>query len=221
MTKQLKPDEVVKLIEAEYDYRDFILQVASNNNWVFDLTEFTNAIVLAKKGVLGRITTNAQELESEGIVIKSPHKKQYTVTSLGIKIHKAGGFKELEPTENSIKESVSPMDSPKAPDAVDTSQINKADLNFERNKNKTENKLLARIFTADKVAAFSAFATAIAVISQAYFAREQLVLQRELLPEKALQKEVPDTLKNKKNDLKSLNLTIDSLNMVIQKLTKK
>ena len=169
MTKPLNPDEIVKLIEAEYDYRDFILQVASNNNWVFDLSEFTNAIIAAKKGVLGRININAQELESEGIVIKSPHKKQYTVTSLGIKIHKSGGFKELESTENSIKESVSPKDSPTKQDAVDISQTNKADINFERNKNKKESQLLSRIFTADRIAAISALITAIAVSFQVYY----------------------------------------------------
>ena len=49
MNKTLKPDELEKIPEDGIEYRDFILQVASNNNWVFNLDEYSNAIVNAKK----------------------------------------------------------------------------------------------------------------------------------------------------------------------------
>jgi hypothetical protein len=100
MTKSLNPDEIVKLIEAEYDYRDFILQVASNNNWVFDWSEYSTAIVNAKKGALGCVSTTLKELEDDRFLIKQSGNRVYNVTTKGREYHKTG---------KATKESNNPM----------------------------------------------------------------------------------------------------------------
>lgn len=90
MTKFLRPDELAKMPEDGIDFRDFILQVASNNNWVFDWSEYSTAIVNAKKGALGRVSTTLKELEDDRFLIKQSGNRVYNVTTKGREYHKTG-----------------------------------------------------------------------------------------------------------------------------------
>lgn len=215
MTQSLNPDEIAKMPEDGIDFRDFILHVASNNNWVFDLTELTNDIIknAKKRGSLGRINICLQEMEDDGVLIKHAHKRIYSVTTLGINVHQNGGYKLINVIGAGVKDALSAKQNP--------FDVGVGDILSELKRNKTESKLLSRIFSADKVAAISAFITATAVSFQVYYISVQVSLQRQELTTETTLQALQDTLKNKENDLKSLNLTIDSLNKVIQELTKK
>lgn len=90
MSNLLRQDEIDKIPEDGIDFRDFILQVASNNNWVFDWSEYSIAIANAQKGALGRVSTTLKELEYDRFVIKQSGHRVYNVTTKGREYHKTG-----------------------------------------------------------------------------------------------------------------------------------
>ena len=85
MSNELKEDELAKIPKDGIDLKDFILQVASNNNWVFDLTKHSTAIVNAENISLNRVGTTLKELEDDRFLIKRSGGRVYEVTTKGIK----------------------------------------------------------------------------------------------------------------------------------------
>lgn len=101
MTKPLSKDEKDKIPKDGIDLKDFILQVASNNNWVFDYEGYRTEIVNTENITLNRVETTLKELEDDRFVIKQSGRRIYSVTTKGIEYHKYG--KTTKGVNNPVK----------------------------------------------------------------------------------------------------------------------
>jgi hypothetical protein len=90
MTQSFRQDELDKLPEDEIDYKDFILQVASNNSWVFDRDKYINSIVNTPKVSLRLVDNTLKELCVDNFLIKQSGRRTYSVTTKGRQYHKTG-----------------------------------------------------------------------------------------------------------------------------------
>lgn len=228
MTKPLNPDEIEKLIEAEYDYRDFILQVASNNNWVYDWSEYSAAIVNAKKGALGRVSTTLKELEDDRFLIKQSGSRIYSVTTKGIKYYKSKTFTDTEDESKTKIDDTIDYNS-------DTEEANISDYDYNTIKlnrtsdsiDKVETKIESvevRVYKATLVMAFASCVSVLVLIFQFLFS---IYGTTDIRGEISILKE-ENNLEQLKKDMKQsiqkadhLTFELDSLKTELQKLTKK
>lgn len=229
MTKPLNPDEIVKLIEAEYDYRDFILQVASNNNWVYDWSEYSTAIVNAKKGALGRVSTTLKELEDDRFLIKQSGSRIYSVTTKGIKYYKSKTF------TNESSESETKVDDGIETDADLIGKTNISDYDYNTIKlnrtsdsiDKVETKIESveiRVYKATLVMAFASCVSVLVLIFQFLFSiygttdiRGKISILKEENNLEQLKKDMKQSIQKADH----LTFELDSLKTELQKLTKK
>lgn len=225
MTKQLRQDEIDKIPEDGVDYKDFILQVASNNNWEFDWTDYSAAIAKSPKASLSRVSTTLKELEDDRFVIKQSGRRIYMVTTKGIRYYKereskiASGIEDK--TETKINDNINDSNNPIIEAPIEEYDYNTIKLNRTSDNIDAVNNNVSRtsfwIAIASGVSALAVVSQVIVSILGTTTVDGTIHISPQQTEIEQLKKQLKETTAAKDH----LSFELDSLKMEHQKLTKK
>lgn len=229
MSKPLTEEQQKNLPEDE-DYRNWVLLIASENNWVFNERDYAQAIAKIKKGALGRVELAIKELEDSRVLIKRPNGRIYDVTNDGIKRFKNGEFKsqptgmytsntkfEQEDKSTETKLTAPPKDDSK-PDAEENYTIRKLNRTAD-----SIDQVQERVSTSTKIVAGATLVSALAMITQViiliWFNHTTIDGNISISPKQAIIDSLNTKLQTTTEQADIHQMLSDSLEKELQKLT--
>ena len=196
MSKELTKEQKERLPE-DGDYRDWILYMASENDWSFSWYDYNNEIA-QKRGELRRLGLSIEELVEAGLAKRRRDGRTYDITRLGIDFYKNGN--KEKPVELSHK-------------SFETETFINIFQRISESINESK--------STKTIVIIASIATAFAASLQAYFTYRQTHLLEEQYQERIAQDSLSLSLEKTKTLYRLSQESRDSLTTEFQKQSKR